>query len=63
MAEIIQFVPKSELERATLIRNARAIYDSIFPQAAPASEQRHKAAARHMAGANNARPGDGILPS
>lgn len=35
MSEIVRFVPKSELERARLIREARAIYDSIFPSAAP----------------------------
>jgi len=31
MGEVIRFVPKSELERIRLIREARAIYDSIFP--------------------------------
>ena len=31
MGEVIRFVPKSELERARLIRQARAIYESIFP--------------------------------
>jgi hypothetical protein len=31
MGEIIGFVSKSELERLRLIREARAIYDSIFP--------------------------------
>ncbi len=31
MGEIAGFVPKSELERIRLIREARAIYDSIFP--------------------------------
>jgi hypothetical protein len=31
MADIIRLVPKSEFERARLIREARAIYDSIFP--------------------------------
>jgi hypothetical protein len=35
VSEIVRFVPKSELERARLIREARAIYDSIFPSAAP----------------------------
>lgn len=35
MSEIVRLVPKSELERARLIREARAIYDSIFPSAAP----------------------------
>jgi hypothetical protein len=33
MAEIVGFVSKSELERVRLIREARAIYDSIFPPA------------------------------
>jgi hypothetical protein len=31
MGEVIQFVSESELERARLIREARAIYESIFP--------------------------------
>jgi hypothetical protein len=31
MGEIVGFVSKSELERIRLIREARAIYDSIFP--------------------------------
>ncbi len=38
MGDVVQFVPKSELERARLIREARAIYDSIFPPAAPDKE-------------------------
>ena len=39
MGEVIRFIPKSELERARLIREARAIYDSIFPSADSAGEQ------------------------
>jgi hypothetical protein len=31
MGKIVGFVPKAELERLRLIREARAIYDSIFP--------------------------------
>ena len=31
MGEVIRLIPKSELERARLVREARAIYDSIFP--------------------------------
>ena len=31
MADILGFVSKSELERLRLIREARAIYESIFP--------------------------------
>lgn len=35
MGEVVRFIPKAELERARLIREARAIYDSIFPPAEP----------------------------
>ncbi|MBR0712889.1 hypothetical protein [Bradyrhizobium liaoningense] len=38
VGDIVRFVPKSELERARLIREARAIYDSIFPPADPVRE-------------------------
>ena len=31
MGEVIQFIPKRDLERARLIQEARAIYESIFP--------------------------------
>jgi hypothetical protein len=40
MGEVIRFIPKSELERARLVREARALYESIFPQAVASSEQR-----------------------
>jgi hypothetical protein len=40
MGEVIRFIPKSELERARLVREARAIYESIFPPAVPGSEER-----------------------
>ena len=33
MGEVVRFVPKSEPERARLIREARAMYESIFPDA------------------------------
>jgi hypothetical protein len=45
MSEIIRFVPKSELERARLIREARANYDSVFPPSDRVREQRDKASA------------------
>ena len=45
MGEVIRFVPKSERERVRLIREARAIYDSIFPPSDPVREQRDKASA------------------
>jgi hypothetical protein len=31
MGEVVRFVPKSELERNRLVREARAIYESVFP--------------------------------
>ena len=43
MSEIIRFIPKSERERARLIREARAIYDSIFPPAGSVGEQHDEA--------------------
>ena len=43
MADIIRFIPKSEHERARLIREARAIYDGIFPPARPVSGRQNKA--------------------
>ena len=31
MGEVVQFIPKRDLERARLIQEARAIYESVFP--------------------------------
>jgi len=42
MGEVIRFIPKSELDRARLVREARAIYDSIFPAANAISERNDK---------------------
>jgi hypothetical protein len=39
MGEVIRFVPKAELERARLIREARANYESIFPRTEQAGER------------------------
>jgi hypothetical protein len=47
MGEVIRFVPKSELERIRLVREARAIYDSIFPSADAISGQRDDKAPLH----------------
>jgi hypothetical protein len=33
MDKVVRFVPRSELERARLIKEARAKYESIFPDA------------------------------
>jgi len=35
IGEVVQFIPKRDLERARLIQQARAIYESIFPTENP----------------------------
>lgn len=41
MGEVVQFIPKRDLDRARLIQEARAIYEGIFPtEKAPAGLQR-----------------------
>ena len=40
MGEVIQFIPKAERERIRLIREARAIYDGVFPPSDSVNEQR-----------------------
>jgi len=56
MGEVIRFVSRSERERTRLIREARAIYDSIFPPADLVSEK------QMASGANSVRR-DGALLS
>ena len=60
MGEVLRFVPKSERERARLIREARAIYDSIFPPADPV-EQDNAPVGLTVRGANA--HSDGVLLS
>jgi hypothetical protein len=63
MGEIIRFVPKSERERARLIREARAIYDSIFPPADPVSEKQSRVPTSHTLNGASAHRSDGVLLS
>ena len=63
MGEIFRFVSKTERERARLVREARAIYDSIFPPTDPVSEKRNKASVGHTVSGANARRSDGVLLS
>ena len=58
MGEVIQFVPKAERERARLIREARAAYESIFPQADPVRERQDKAPVAHSVSAANVHRSD-----
>jgi hypothetical protein len=63
MGEVVRFASKSERERARLIREARAIYDSIFPPVDPVGEQRDKAPISHKANDANTHHRDGVLQS
>jgi hypothetical protein len=61
MGEIIRFVSKSERERARLFREARTIYDSLFPTSDPLREQRDKASAKHVRLGADVHRGEGDL--
>jgi hypothetical protein len=63
MGEIVRFVPKSERERARLVREARAIYDSIFPPADPVRQRHDKAPISHTVRGAYAHRSDGGLLS
>ena len=63
MGEVIQFVPKAERERARMVREARALYDSIFPSDNPVGERQDKAPTSHAASGAKAQRGDGGLLS
>jgi hypothetical protein len=43
MGKVIRFTSKSERELIRQIREARAIYDGVFPPADPVNDQRDKA--------------------
>lgn len=59
MGEVIRFIPKSERDSDRLIREARAIYDSIFPPADPVSKRQTMGPAWHTVSAANAHRSDG----
>ncbi len=61
MGEVIRFIPNSERERARLIREARAIYDSIFPSADPVNRQQDKAPAPVSVASATAFRCDGVV--
>lgn len=54
MGEVIQFISKSERERLRLIREARAIYESIFPSTEPIGQQSGEATENHAIGGADA---------
>ncbi|WP_426443466.1 hypothetical protein [Bradyrhizobium genosp. P] len=59
MGEVIRFVSKSEREPVRLIREARAIYESIFPPADPLGELQDKTSTSHTVGDGNVHRTDG----
>jgi len=61
MGEVIRFVSKSERERIRLIREARALYESIFPPVDPIGERQNGVQAGHAVGGANARGTDGVI--
>ena len=63
MGEVIRFIPKSERERVRLVREARAMYDSIFPPVDPVGEQQNEVPASHTVSSVKAYRSDGVLLS
>jgi len=61
MGEVVRFVPKSERERARLIRETRAIYDRVFPPPDPVREQQDKISASHTRIGADVHRGEGDL--
>jgi len=47
MGEVIQFISKAERERLRLIREARAMYDGVFPSSDTVNEPRDNAPIDH----------------
>ena len=63
MGDLVRFVSRSERERARLIEEARAIYDSIFPCADYVRETRSRAPASPPVGRGIAARGHAVLLS
>ena len=63
MGDVIRFVPKCERERARLIREARARYESIFPRADSVGEQGDKVPTTQMLSGAIAHRGEADQPS
>jgi hypothetical protein len=58
MGEVVRFVPKSELERIRLVREARAIYESVFPEVSALNEPRYPVSTGRAVGGLNVDRGD-----
>lgn len=61
IGEVIQFIPNAERERLRLIREARALYESVYPPADTASEHQDKRTGTDGMSGGNAHRSDGGL--
>ena len=61
MGEVVRFVSKAERERLRLIREARAMYDSVFPPSNSTDEQRANTPIAHTANRPSVQHGDNNL--
>jgi hypothetical protein len=61
MGEVIQFIPKAERERIRLIREARAIYDSVFQPSDSVNEQRENTPIVHSVNGAEVHQGGEVL--
>ena len=61
MGEVIQFIPKAERERRRLIREARAIYDGVFPPSDSVNEQRDNTPIVHLVNGAKVHHGGEVL--
>jgi hypothetical protein len=60
MGEVVRFVSKSEIERIRLVREARAIYESVFPTSVAVNERRPPTG--RAVGNANVERSDGVQP-
>jgi hypothetical protein len=62
MGEVVRFVSKAERERLRLIREARAMYDSVFPSSQSINARRDKTTIAQTVNGPDVRHGDNSLP-
>ena len=61
MGEVVRFVSKAEREQLRLIREARAMYDSVFPSSLSINAQRDKTTITQTVNGADVRRGDNSL--
>ena len=61
MGEVIRFIPKAEREQLRLIREARAMYDSVFPAANSVNKRPDNAPIVHSINGTSIHQGGEVL--